>query len=78
MPADGVPLTPTNELLTTPEIIALASLFAAEGVTKIRLTGGEPLVRTDIVELVGMFLAHWTSVKHSLSFPTSPLSFIIL
>lgn len=51
MPEDGVNLTPNDELLKTDEIIALARLFVKEGVDKIRLTGGEPLVRKDIVEL---------------------------
>jgi len=53
MPEDGVELTPNDELLKTDEIIALARLFVKEGVDKIRLTGGEPLVRRDIVELCG-------------------------
>jgi cyclic pyranopterin phosphate synthase len=54
MPAEGVELSPNEDILTTPEIIRLARLFVKEGVTKIRLTGGEPTVRKDIVELVGM------------------------
>ncbi|KFM61898.1 Molybdenum cofactor biosynthesis protein 1, partial [Stegodyphus mimosarum] len=53
MPEEGVPLTPKSHLLTTKEIISLASIFAKLGVTKIRLTGGEPLIRKDIVEIVG-------------------------
>ena len=53
MPEEGVELTQNSELLTTEEIIALAKLFVKEGVNKIRLTGGEPLVRKDIVELCG-------------------------
>src|SRR4051812_10467613 len=52
MPAEGVELKPHSEILTTPEIIRLASLFVSQGVTKIRLTGGEPTIRKDIVELV--------------------------
>ena len=52
MPEEGVDLTPKAQTLTTGEIIRLARLFAKEGVTKIRLTGGEPLVRKDVVELV--------------------------
>ncbi|KAF9112080.1 Molybdenum cofactor synthesis protein 1 [Mortierella sp. AM989] len=52
MPAEGVDLSPKDEILTTPEIIRLARLFVQEGVTKIRLTGGEPTVRKDINELV--------------------------
>ncbi|KAK3804585.1 MAG: hypothetical protein JOS17DRAFT_769518 [Linnemannia elongata] len=52
MPAEGVDLSPKDDILTTPEIIRLARLFVQEGVTKIRLTGGEPTVRKDINELV--------------------------
>lgn len=53
MPEEGVQLSQNNELLTTEEIIKLAKLFVSEGVNKIRLTGGEPLIRKDIVELCG-------------------------
>ncbi|KAI0199669.1 molybdenum cofactor biosynthesis protein 1 B [Astrocystis sublimbata] len=52
MPEEGVPLSPQNELLTTPEIIMLSTLFVSQGVTKIRLTGGEPTVRRDILPLM--------------------------
>ncbi|KAI3337095.1 molybdenum cofactor biosynthesis prote [Xylariaceae sp. AK1471] len=52
MPEEGVPLSPQKELLTTPEIIMLSSLFVSQGVTKIRLTGGEPTVRRDILPLM--------------------------
>ncbi|XP_068414217.1 molybdenum cofactor biosynthesis protein 1 isoform X5 [Eschrichtius robustus] len=52
MPEDGVPLTPKADLLTTEEILTLARLFVKEGVDKIRLTGGEPLIRPDVVDIV--------------------------
>ncbi|KAI1131547.1 molybdenum cofactor biosynthesis protein 1 B [Nemania abortiva] len=52
MPEEGVPLSPQRDLLTTPEIIMLSSLFVSQGVTKIRLTGGEPTVRRDILPLM--------------------------
>lgn len=52
MPEEGVPLSPSKELLTTPEIVLLSSVFVSQGVTKIRLTGGEPTVRKDIVPLM--------------------------
>ncbi len=52
MPEEGVPLSPARDLLTTAEIVLLASLFVSQGVTKIRLTGGEPTVRRDIVPLM--------------------------
>ncbi|KAI8394173.1 uncharacterized protein BYT42DRAFT_553608 [Radiomyces spectabilis] len=52
MPEEGVPLTAHDKLLTTEEILSLAKLFVAQGVTKIRLTGGEPTIRPDIIDLV--------------------------
>lgn len=52
MPEDGVPLSPPRELLTTPEIVMLSSVFVSQGVSKIRLTGGEPTVRPDILPLM--------------------------
>jgi len=52
MPEQGVKLSPDAHLLTTSEITRLARLFVGQGVTKIRLTGGEPTVRPDILELV--------------------------
>lgn len=53
MPAEGVPLTAKDNLLTTEEVLRLAGLFVREGVRKIRLTGGEPTVRKDLTEIVG-------------------------
>ncbi|XP_059614067.1 molybdenum cofactor biosynthesis protein 1 isoform X1 [Phlebotomus argentipes] len=53
MPEEGVQLTAGGELLTNAEMFKLAELFVREGVRKIRLTGGEPTVRKDIVEIVG-------------------------
>ncbi|KAL8860822.1 MAG: hypothetical protein Q9178_002852 [Gyalolechia marmorata] len=52
MPAEGVPLSSPGHLLTTPEIVHLSELFVKEGVNKIRLTGGEPTVRKDILPLM--------------------------
>ncbi|KJE90936.1 molybdenum cofactor synthesis 1 isoform 1 [Capsaspora owczarzaki ATCC 30864] len=52
MPEHGVELSPNGALLTTDEIIRLAQLFVSQGVDKIRLTGGEPTVRKDLVPLV--------------------------
>uniref|UniRef100_UPI00398E3F91 molybdenum cofactor biosynthesis protein 1 isoform X2 n=1 Tax=Pristiophorus japonicus TaxID=55135 RepID=UPI00398E3F91 len=52
MPEDGVKLTPRSQVLTTEEIVTLAGLFVREGVDKIRLTGGEPLIRPDVVQIV--------------------------
>ena len=52
MPEEGVPLSPASHLLTTPEITCLSSLFVSQGVSKIRLTGGEPTIRKDIIPLM--------------------------
>lgn len=52
MPEDGVTLSKRDAILTTDEIIQLASIFVEQGVTKIRLTGGEPTVRKDLVDIV--------------------------
>lgn len=52
MPEEGVDLTPGSELLSGAEVARLARLFVNEGVTKIRLTGGEPLLRRDLVDIV--------------------------
>uniref|UniRef100_A0A3P8WKA4 GTP 3',8-cyclase n=1 Tax=Cynoglossus semilaevis TaxID=244447 RepID=A0A3P8WKA4_CYNSE len=52
MPEEGVQLTPRGQLLTASEILTLARLFVQEGVSKIRLTGGEPLIRPDVVDII--------------------------
>nr|POE86473.1 isoform mocs1a of molybdenum cofactor biosynthesis protein 1 [Quercus suber] len=52
MPEEGVDLSPSKTQLTTPEIFYLSALFVNQGVNKIRLTGGEPTVRKDIVPLM--------------------------
>jgi len=52
MPSGGVDLTPSEQLLTVPEIERLVKLFAQAGVTKVRLTGGEPTIRKDLPEIV--------------------------
>ncbi|GAA5813854.1 hypothetical protein MFLAVUS_007341 [Mucor flavus] len=52
MPEEGIQLSPSDNLLKKEEILHLAKLFVNQGVTKIRLTGGEPTVRPDIIELV--------------------------
>ena len=48
------PFLPRAELLTFEEITRLARIFVAHGVEKIRLTGGEPLLRKDIEHLIAM------------------------
>lgn len=45
---------PQDQVLTFEEIERLARLFVAEGVQKLRITGGEPLVRRDLTTLIRM------------------------
>ena len=45
---------PRSELLTYEEIARLTSIFVGLGVSKVRVTGGEPLVRQDVYKLVAM------------------------
>lgn len=52
MPPDGVAWKPHDEILTFEEIERFAAVAAGEGISKIRLTGGEPLVRHGIVDHV--------------------------
>lgn len=47
MPQEGLPLMPKAHLMQAEELFEIAKLFVTAGVTKIRLTGGEPLVRKD-------------------------------
>jgi len=54
MPAEGVPLLNHRDILTFEEITAVVKAAVNMGIDKIRLTGGEPLVRKGITELVGM------------------------
>ena len=52
MPAEGVPYKAHSEILSYEEIVRLVSASAKLGIKHIRLTGGEPLVRTGIVQLI--------------------------
>jgi molybdenum cofactor biosynthesis protein A len=52
MPAEGINYLPKKELLSFEEIERLVRLVADMGITKVRLTGGEPFVRTDLMKLM--------------------------
>ncbi len=62
MPPEGIQLQPRSEILTIEEIIRLARLLVDEGVNKIRITGGEPMVRRGIDQLLHA-LGHLDGVK---------------
>ncbi len=52
MPAEGLPVFHREDLLSRQEIMTIAQAAVKLGIRKIRVTGGEPLVRSDIVELL--------------------------
>ncbi len=52
MPEEGVEKMPHEEILAFEEIERLVRIFSGIGIKKVRITGGEPLVRPGIVELV--------------------------
>jgi cyclic pyranopterin phosphate synthase len=57
MPEAGLPWIPKPEILTYEEITGIVRAAAHVGVRSIRLTGGEPLIRRDLDQLVGMIAA---------------------
>jgi len=52
MPEENIQCFPKQELMTSDEIFEIAKVFMENGTGKIRLTGGEPLVRHDFAEIV--------------------------
>ncbi|KAH7339023.1 hypothetical protein B0J17DRAFT_717450 [Rhizoctonia solani] len=52
MPEEGIPLSPSGNILTNEEVVRLARIFVQHGVNKIRLTGGEPTLRRGLPELI--------------------------
>lgn len=52
MPEEDYDFTPASRLMQPAEVFALAKTFVDQGVKKIRLTGGEPLVRKDAAEII--------------------------
>jgi cyclic pyranopterin phosphate synthase len=52
MPEEGIPLISHQDILTYEEILRIVRVFASQGISKVRLTGGEPLVRKGIVDFI--------------------------
>ena len=69
--AERMQFLPRDQVLSLEEIALLADLFIARGITKIRLTGGEPLVRRDIGELVRRIGRHLGSGLDELTLTTN-------
>ncbi|PCH69652.1 MAG: GTP 3',8-cyclase MoaA [Bacteroidales bacterium] len=67
MPERGVQLSPKSNLMNAGELYQIAKVFVDNGVDKIRLTGGEPLVRKDFTEI----LKKLSTLKVKLSITTN-------
>lgn len=52
MPEEDYDFTPASRLMQASEIASIAKVFVEQGVNKIRLTGGEPLVRKDAADII--------------------------
>ncbi len=52
MPEGGVDLTPDQQLLTRSEVARVLGVFVSRGVDRVRFTGGEPLLRKDLPEII--------------------------
>lgn len=52
MPEGGVPLLNRDEILTYEELVSAVQLLVDMGITKVRITGGEPLARKDIIKVI--------------------------
>jgi molybdenum cofactor biosynthesis protein A len=53
MPEEGIKYVPRDELLTYEEMIRLTRLLVQMGIDKMRITGGEPFVRRDMMDFLG-------------------------
>lgn len=57
MPAEGLPWLAGSDMLTTAELLRLVAVGVGLGVREVRLTGGEPLLRPDVAEVVAAIRA---------------------
>jgi len=69
MPAEGIDFAKREQLLTTEELKHIAHILVDLGIDKIRLTGGEPFVRKDVMELL-RYLAQLKGL-HDISITTN-------
>ncbi len=53
MPEEGIKYVPKNDLLSYEEMLRLMHLLAGMGIEKVRITGGEPFVRKDMMDFLG-------------------------
>jgi len=67
MPHDFAAWLPSEDLLTTDELITIIEVAVSQGINEVRLTGGEPLLRPDIVEIVARINAIKSAPKLSMT-----------
>src|SRR5690606_8681433 len=71
MPVTGVKCAPREQLLTFEQIVQTVQVANRLGIDRIRITGGEPLLRRDLPKLIGMLKRETDSANISLT--TNPL-----
>ncbi|HVQ18549.1 MAG TPA: GTP 3',8-cyclase MoaA [Actinomycetes bacterium] len=74
MPAEGLDWTPSEQILSAAELVRLIALAVAEGVTQVRFTGGEPMLRRDLEEIVAAVAA--LPVAPSISLTTNGIGLL--
>ena len=72
MPEDGVEFVPRSEILSFEEMAQFVRIAAGLGVTKVRVTGGEPLVRKNLPALIRQIVA--IPEIHDLALTTNAVS----
>lgn len=77
MPKNGISLTPRDKLLTTYELLYLIDIFANLGITAVRLTGGEPLLRKDLVHIIRHIHTNHPQIRKIGSYSSSQRSNIV-
>jgi len=63
MPEEGIDFSKNEDLLSLSEIGRLAEVFGALGINKIRLTGGEPFMRKDIMQVLEVLSKHFKNIN---------------
>ncbi len=63
MPEEGISFLPKDHLLSKDELIRVCRMLSDEGVTKVRITGGEPFVRPDMMEILSRISPWFKSIN---------------
>ncbi len=63
MPEEGIDFSKNEDLLSLSEIARLAEVFGVLGINKVRLTGGEPFMRKDILQVLEVLSLHFKNIN---------------